>query len=200
MKIFRTTYAQVPSKAQTFIRRVGVGSIQALFPAVKDTKDMVREVFSYQLPIQAKFESRFGPAGLMNNVLYTSDSPLTTQFEIAYHLIRKFGPPYTFNCATYELALCADPKNIIDVSQQENAAAILDPKTYTHSHAWIRSLKSLDTVKYPNVRNAGSAGVNYAIYQDTSVVAGVIQPSQFQMTVINTKSAQIGSTVISPIM
>lgn len=197
MRIFRTHRALVPSTAQGYLNRVPASSISSIFPT---GVDMIKDVFSRELPIPPGFESRFGPAGFGQNGLYTSESSVTSVYESAYHLIKKFAAPVTFNCATYELDLCAEPKAIVDVSQLPNATAILDPKTYKDSHAWVKTVAALDTVKYPNVRHAGSAGINYAIFNELSVIATTTAPTIFQMTVIGRTSAKIGSTVISPTM
>jgi len=209
MKIFRVCRRpSLQPAAARFISRAGsIGTGLAL--KAMATEQVVDEVFNRPLPIPVQFTTRFGPAGLLRNVFYTSEKPSTTFYEFGFHLLSDrslIGK--TIAVALHELELISTTKPV-QVGGQANHALLLDRCDYSHAHAWIKSLSlaSLDTISYPNVREGSAGGgTNYAIYLRGSVAASGKAASLYAMTahgdetVVCQNSDTSATEIIKPIM
>jgi hypothetical protein len=166
--LFRTCKIASNSPALRFIKRAkNISTIVKLL----GTRDMIEDVFKRPLPLSKQFESRFGPEGLNKNVFYTSEKKDTTLYEYGFHLLTD---PSLLNkpiyASTYNVELIASGRPL-DVTQIKDNAHILSRTSYAEAHTWIRSLdaKSLDVIRYPNVRDPNPGGFNFAIFNRPSV-------------------------------
>lgn len=180
MRIFRTCrIAETP--ALRFIKRAkDISSVIQFLGA----QDIIDDIFKRPLPIDKKFESRFAPAGFMRNILYASEKKDTTYFEYGYHLLKS---PDLLNkpiyATTYFLKL-ETPSKLLDVSLENNRNEILSRTNYAPAHNWIKQqdIQNLDVIKYPNVRDPKPGGINFAIFNKTSIRATTQAPETLIMT------------------
>ena len=199
MNVFRTSKAETKNTAAKFLRNSSSGKF------FEQTQDSINLVFNRKTPVPSANASRFAPGGFGQNVLYTSDARGTTIYEYAYHQIKN-KIPYLIRCETFVYEFKALPQNIVDATAPLNSSQILDPKSYADSHAWVQGLsKPLDTIRYPNVRNKGSAGTNYAIFNRASIAATDLAVEASTLLVNGQSSAEWTnssgtSTNILPIM
>lgn len=170
MNLFRTCRISDNAPALRFVKRArDIASVIKLL----GTKEMIDDVFNRPLPILKIYESRFGPEGFSKNILYTSEKRDTTLYEYGYHLILDSSllnrPVYA---STYRLSLKTKNKPI-DVQQLPSAAQVLSRTSYNASHAWIRTIDAatLDVIQYPNVRDPNPGGLNFAIFNRSSVTS-----------------------------
>lgn len=170
MILFRTCSSKSISPALRFVKRTN--NIQAVAKFIGAT-EMIDEIFSRPLPIEKKYESRFGPEGLNRNILYASEKKETTLYEYGYHLLLE--PTFqgrAINANTYALDLVSQGAPL-DVSEQPNFNRLLSRISYQEAHRWLREIdeNSLDVIKYPNVRDRNPGGANFAIFKKESIGA-----------------------------
>lgn len=125
-------------------------------PYCHEWHDLIATSFRYPLPVEARFEARFRPAGSMKNVLYASEYEETTLYEHGYYFFKlRIGveglPPA--GSRTIFSPLLRDRMQAVNLYDHPQVDEITDPHSHTASHSFVRENSDVAAVRYPSCRD-----------------------------------------------